>query len=77
MSVPEDPPTTTDADPFTAVRENEAAVETLTDWDGQIGAAARVILALAREERPDPGDLEAVGIPVGPVGEFATTEGSQ
>lgn len=77
MSVPDDPPSTTDTDPFTAVRENEAAVEALTDWDGQIGAAARVILALAREDRPDPKDLEMVGIPVGPVGEFATTEGSQ
>jgi hypothetical protein len=77
MSIPDDSPETTDTDPFTTVRENEAAVEALTDWDGQIGAAARVILALAREDPPDPKDLEIVGIPVGPVGEFATTEGSQ
>lgn len=76
MSTSDDSSSAADTDPFTTVRQNEAAVETLTEWDGQIGAAARVILALAREDRPDPKDLEAVGIPIGPVGEFATKEGS-
>lgn len=54
-------------DPFAAVRENEASVETLTGRTDRIGAAARVILALARGDRPAAADLETLGIPIGPT----------
>ena len=55
-----------DSGPFAAVREREEAVEALADRDDRIGSAARVSLALARDERPDMADLETLGIPVGP-----------
>ena len=55
-----------DASPFDTIRESEGAVETLVDRDDRIGAAARVSLALARDEQPNMADLESLGIPVGP-----------
>lgn len=68
--------TTDDPDPLEIVEEHEAALETLADRDDRIGAGARISLALARDDRPDPYDLEELGIPVGPAGDLATQEGT-
>lgn len=69
--------TPSDSTPFDTVRENDSAVETLTDRDDRIGAAARIILALSYDEQPATTDLEAVGIPVGPIGDFENTESEE
>lgn len=52
-----------DSNPFDPVREHEAAVEAVADRDDRLGAAARVALALARDERPSDDDLETAGFP--------------
>lgn len=56
-------PETTDS--LAPIREHEAAVEALaadTDRDDGLDAAARVLLALARDERPDSADLRTLGL---------------
>lgn len=60
-----------DSDPFEVVHQEEIAIKTVADRHDRVGAAARVVLALSQNERPDITDLEAVGIPVGPTGDFA------
>lgn len=60
----------TPTDPIELVRENETAVESLTDRDDRIGAMARILLALANDDDPSFEDLDAVGIPLGLGGDF-------
>lgn len=70
-----------ETDPFDIIRDKEDALETIAarDWQDheQIGAAARIILNLARGDRPNIHDLEIAGIPVTPTGDFAKGEESQ
>jgi hypothetical protein len=70
-----------ETDPFDIIRDEEDALETIAarDWQDheQIGAAARIVLALARGDRPNIYDLEIAGIPANPTVGFAKGEESQ
>ena len=52
-----------DADPFSAVREKRAVLEGVAELERAdcLPAAARVLLALERGERPAESDVEALG----------------
>lgn len=51
-----------DRDPLDNIREDEAAVEQIAERTDRLGAEARVLLALARDEQPDPTDLAATDL---------------
>ncbi|PHQ43891.1 hypothetical protein Z052_01775 [Halorubrum sp. C191] len=42
--------------------DGESDLETLADWDGQVGAMARTLLALANDETPETADLIDAGL---------------
>jgi uncharacterized protein YbjQ (UPF0145 family) len=47
--------------PFDPIRENHEAIEQFAKRADQLGAQARVALALARNKRPTDNELEAAG----------------
>ena len=57
-----------ESNPFERIRENREAIEQLAKRADQLGAQARVALALARRKRPTDAELEAAGY-VAPDGE--------
>lgn len=52
-------------DPLEAIREAEESVEEVAEREDRLGADARVLLALSRDEYPDTEDLERSHFPSG------------
>lgn len=50
-------------DPFQPIREHEKSIEALGEREDQMGAIARYMLALARDEKPSPYDCRLSGLP--------------
>lgn len=53
----------TDGDVFDEILEHEETAEKIAERDDRLGAIARYMLALAREEPPDDRDAEIAGLP--------------
>lgn len=50
-------------DPFERVRRHEDKIEVLCERDDRLGAIARYVLAVSKEEKPDPYDARLAGLP--------------
>lgn len=61
-------------DPFEALAKKEEAIKKVAQRSDRIGALARILLTLSRDDRPNVEDLQTVGIPVGPIGEFSKND---
>lgn len=61
----------TERDPLAAVREREDAIreQVVEGKDDDLAAWGRVLLALAHDRRPDPDDLQRLGLPNGGGGD--------
>jgi len=51
-----------DDEPLQWARDNRAAVDSMTTGNDDVNAAARALLRVERESRPDPDDLQQLGV---------------
>lgn len=61
MSPSSQPPNSKFDEALETIREHPESVQRIASWSGQVGAAVRVLAALANDEDPAASDLKGAG----------------